>query len=144
MERDVESVVYVSRSEIDPSVADEAVATLVSAAQRSNVRRGLTGGLIFTRRHFAQVLEGETAQLNALLPRLSSDARHSAVTVIARRPIKRRFFFDWSLAYSGQPLWVDDHIETLFESLPDHARPETEARVAQLMVQFALLRRCAR
>ena len=84
---------------------------ILSSAIRSNSERGLTGGLIFTRRYFAQVLEGEHAMVMETFARIFKDPRHKDVVVASTEAISERLFGAWSMGFAGNT----DLFDTLCE-----------------------------
>ncbi len=109
-------VLYCSRNLIPG--ASEAVAadirSILAASRRNNARDGITGGLLFSRGCFAQVLEGPLDAVEGAFERIQCDGRHGDVTVLQSEPIAARDFPDWSMAFAG----------------PDAASPLMGARVA--------------
>ena len=100
------SLLYVSTSLIEPERAESRVAEIVRHAELRNAEHGLTGALLFTGSHFAQVFEGEEQDVDALLACLCKDSRHSGLMVVDRRPLAERRFADWRMAYSGPSQFV--------------------------------------
>lgn len=64
----------------------------------ANARHRITGVLGYAPGFYVQVLEGPAAKLDALLTCLRKDARHTALTVLDRRPTDTRLFPGWSMA----------------------------------------------
>ncbi len=77
--------------------------TIIARSEANNRTAGLTGALLFTNGCFAQILEGEEAPLEARFARISADARHHQIAVVAYGPAAGREFADWSMAFLGQP-----------------------------------------
>lgn len=92
---------YVSRAR--PGIAQGDINDLLEAAQQRNRRLGLTGMLLFSGEHFAQVLEGPREALDALLPGILADRRHQDVQLLCHEPLAQREFAAWSLAYVDTP-----------------------------------------
>ena len=137
----LETLLYVSRSRLDRATADSEVERIIAKARANNMHRGVTGGLIYTENHFAQVLEGETEVLDAMLALLSTDPRHEAVTIVERRPIQSRQFTGWAMAYSGPSFFMDRHIRPLVSGdTGPLSRDEAAARLSALTRQFIELR----
>lgn len=90
-----EWVFYVSRSAkgVDQDDVDE----IVRVSQARNREHRLTGMLLFTGAHFAQMLEGEPSRLDGLIGRILADRRHGDVRVLGRDRLARRRFRQWSL-----------------------------------------------
>lgn len=74
---------------------------LLAAARRGNAQRALTGLLVFDRRAFLQVLEGEGEQLSEVFCRIAADPRHRRVLVIEARAIDERLFADWTMGFAA-------------------------------------------
>ena len=74
---------------------------ILSSAVRSNSEHGLTGGLIFNRRYFAQVLEGEHAAVMQTFARIYKDPRHTDPVVASTEAISERLFGAWSMGFAG-------------------------------------------
>jgi hypothetical protein len=118
------SICYVSRSSLEGSEALEAVSDIVIFASSNNAQLRVTGGLLYTGVHFAQVLEGPQKHVEELLSKIERDGRHTAVTVVDRRPIKRRKFPSWAMAYSGPSPFLDRHIKPLLSPFVTGAQRE--------------------
>lgn len=140
----LETILYVSRSNLEPAIAQDVVARIVALAQRRNRKAGITGGLIFTGKHFAQVLEGSSEALGTLVETIANDDRHGAMQVLYRKPIASRFFFDWSMAYNGPSRLVEGHIAPLVEmELTGLEKQLSTQALSMLLKEFALLRQAA-
>lgn len=97
------------------------MARIVATAVKRNPASGLTGALLFTGRHFAQVLEGDSASIDGLMAAISDDSRHDQLMMVARGPLIERRFCDWSMAYFGPSQFVSRHVTRL---LNDPSRSE--------------------
>ena len=87
---------YVSEASSPVSHAD--LKAILDTAQNFNRRHDITGCLIYEQGHFAQVLEGDEQELDALVQRIARDPRHRDVRVIWSGPVERRMFDQWSMA----------------------------------------------
>jgi len=110
------SVLYISRSTIDPDDAESQVGAIVAAAMPANRQNGLTGALLFTGTHFAQLIEGREQEIDILISALQRDPRHDELQIVARMPIADRRFKDWSMAYFGPSQFVARHVTRLLGS----------------------------
>jgi len=72
---------------------------ILQVSRRNNAQRAITGLLLYGKRQYLQVLEGEPKSVTALFEVIRTDARHTGVTEIFRRPIEQRDFADWSMAF---------------------------------------------
>ena len=117
---------YVSRSLATP--AD--VARILHAAREQNARRGVTGSLLFTGGHFAQLIEGPPAAIAETMQVIEADRRHEAVRRLVDDQVDRRRYEAWSMAYAEAP-GADDLVEHLLA--PHPVTPERARRLMQLM-----------
>lgn len=77
---------------------DEAeVDRIVEDAQARNAQIGVTGALGFNGRNFVQILEGDSANVDALIASISADPRHSGFKVIDEKEVDARAFADWNM-----------------------------------------------
>jgi hypothetical protein len=74
---------------------------ILATAISKNTERGITGGLIFNREYFAQVLEGENAAVMQAFSRIRKDPRHEEVAISEMEPIAERLFGAWSMGFAG-------------------------------------------
>jgi hypothetical protein len=130
-------LLYVSRSLLRlPEEAGE-VDRIAAVARRENERLAVTGALVFTRAHFAQVLEGEKDAVDTLMQRIRADSRHESVTVVSQGGRDGRLFPRWSMAYSGGSLYVDRHIKPLLSPAAEQDATERLAgKLVRLMREF--------
>ncbi len=127
------SLIYVSRSRLDlPAQAGE-VDRIVTGSTERNAGLRVRGALIFTERHFAQILEGPDAAIAALMESITRDWRHDRVTVIEKRPVDCYHFPDWSLAYWGNASYMDGHISRILDKSDALGRELQTADLAALM-----------
>ena len=121
---DLVSLLYLSRSTSLPSDVAKNVDDIVATSRRRNPQLGLTGALLFTGEHFAQVLEGSAASVDRMMVQMTADRRHDEIIMIARDPIVTRRFGGWSMAYSGPSQFVARHVTRLLNApaVPDQNR----------------------
>jgi hypothetical protein len=70
---------------------------IVSRARERNARQDISGFLMFDRHRYYQILEGETALVDALYDRIKTDPRHTNIETLHRQEITKRGFPDWSM-----------------------------------------------
>lgn len=121
-------IFYISRSRADAM----AVEHLLARARQQNQRRGITGALMFTGGHFAQLIEGPAQPLADTMALIKADARHDTVTRLIDDAITQRRFGDWSMALLQAP-GADELIAQLLRT-PQIPRPRAE-RLLDLMLQ---------
>ena len=128
-------LIYVSVSTLRlPSQADE-VDAIVDWSQRRNRELGVTGALVFTEKRFAQYLEGPGESVDAVMESISRDSRHRELDLVFRRPIMRRHFATWALAYAGPSTFVAGHVSAVASASTDAARKYAD-RLIETMSQF--------
>jgi hypothetical protein len=128
------SLLYVSqKTMLWPDDAAD-VAAIAEVARARNAELAVTGALISTRAHFAQMLEGPSGAIEALMDSIRRDPRHREVTVVTTGPIARRQFATWSLAYAGPSTYVAAALEPL---LAEGASAYDIRLLMRLMREFA-------
>lgn len=132
----MERLIYVSESNIEESEADAVVAQMVANAQSRNAQLNVTGALIFTGTHFAQVLEGCKKAIDEVMASIQRDSRHSAVTVVDRSPISERQFPNWAMAYQGPSQFVSRHVARLIHTTPGTEQKKATEWLTQISLEF--------
>lgn len=133
----LESFLYLSRSTASPAAADAAVQKIVETSRARNPGLGLTGALLFTGEHFAQVLEGAAASIDTLMASVSEDPRHEQIIVVSREPIAARRFGEWSMAYSGPSQFVARHVTRLMSDCAGAEQSRSADWLNDLIWEFA-------
>ena len=134
----IRCLLYVSESCLRwPDDARE-VDDIVEVARARNEALDLTGALIYTRTHFAQVLEGSAEAIAEVMASIRGDPRHRNINVVSDDAIEARYFPDWSMAYSGPSFYVDRQIRPLLSQATDPARSRRAAAgLLAMMREFA-------
>jgi len=91
--------------------------------------------LLFNGRNFLQLLEGEEAEVAALMNTITADPRHSGVSVLDRRTIAARTCPDWAMNRVMIAESIESRREALERDLPQGLEPE----VRKMIVNFAVL-----
>ncbi len=124
----LKTLMYVSRCNIAPEYEGGELNRILDTALGFNPTAGITGALLFTGSHFAQVLEGDEASIYSLLASISRDPRHDEVQIVLCDPLAKRRFPDWSMAYSGPSHYVSDYVmRVLNDPKPFDVRRSAEA-----------------
>lgn len=79
----------------------EELKQILANAIRNNTARGITGGLIFNRKFFAQVLEGGHTAVTQTFVRINADKRHKDLVLAEMKPVSERLFGAWAMGYAG-------------------------------------------
>lgn len=74
--------------------------------RRNNIELSLTGALLLCDGAFVHLLEGDRRDVERMFARVKADPRHENVRLLQRRPLVRRRFENWPLAYVGPSRWV--------------------------------------
>lgn len=134
----MERLLYISESKIEPMCAEVAVAKIVSVSVHNNAREGLTGALLFTGTHFAQILEGAPYSIDQLMLVLYADPRHENLRIVDRSPITARRFPDWNMAYSGPSQFVSRHVLRILNETTPSERRRASAWLTELANEFSI------
>lgn len=133
------SLLYVS--EATSGLGEDEVEAIVEVALARNGDLNVTGSLVFTGPHFAQVLEGPKESEDELMASIEGDDRHRNIYVIECIQIPACRFPDWRLAYAGPSLFVDRHLRPLVERQASSGRQAVMSRqLIALMREFATSR----
>lgn len=79
-------------------VAEE-IDAMLAVARIRNAHLRITGALVFNDGCFAQILEGETEDVEWLFRRIAQDRRHCNVTLLQRAVVTERAFPEWAMHY---------------------------------------------
>lgn len=118
---------YISRSTIPSSNEFASVNNIVATATDRNPKLGVTGALLFTGQHFAQLLEGDRESIDTLIADICRDIRHKQIHIIHHGPLAERRFANWSLAYFGPSQFVSRHVTRLLND----PSPSDQLRAAE-------------
>lgn len=130
------SLLYISRSALLPSEAAKGVEQIVATSVTRNLTLGITGALLFTGEHFAQVLEGKGESVDILMADICRDQRHEDVLVVDRHALKQRRFANWSLAYFGPSQFVSRHVTRLLSEPSPRQRRRAAEWLNDLLWEF--------
>lgn len=90
-------IIYVSLASRD--MRPEDLAQLLDKAWAHNAEQGITGMMVYHRRQFIQLLEGNRDAVQSLYDRIAGDVRHQQLRKIWDGPIRERGFSDWGMAF---------------------------------------------
>lgn len=126
MQLDIRQTFYISRSRATPAQLED----ILARARQANASRGVTGALLYTGGHFAQVLEGPGEALAATMAGIALDPRHECVRRLIDSPLPERRFAAWSMAFLEAPGADDLMAEVLNDA---SVSPERAERLLGLM-----------
>lgn len=120
-----------------PSLTAQDVDDILASARTNNPLEGITGVLIFNGTAFMQILEGGDDAIDRLARRLATDPRHSNMSIRDERPIERRSFPSWGMAYlqlrDGSFVGEAEVRRALERDLPDAIRNIARGLVHNVM-----------
>lgn len=90
-------MVYVST--IVDRLNNGALAQIQKVAKANNDKHDLSGLLVFSSKHYLQVIEGGRKAVNQLLRNLHHDERHTDLLVLGMEQISQRSFQRWSMQF---------------------------------------------
>lgn len=95
------ALLYISRNQIPEAAHAREIAKILAVSLANNRAHSITGALVSTPTHFAQILEGPRGAVNNLMTRIEADLRHSDIAIVARETLPQRSLPRWSLAHIG-------------------------------------------
>ena len=107
---------------MDSCLLDE----ILSTARLNNLKKEITGMLLYHEGSFIQVLEGEEACVEALFAKISEDDRHKDANVVLRTHVCDRAFEQWSMGYKRTES-LDEIPEGFHHFLQHGYRRQTDA-----------------
>ncbi len=125
------SLIYISRSALAVHGDADAVNEIIRLSEIRNGSLRVTGRLIYTELHFAQLLEGPACAIAELMRSIRRDERHRDVSIVAEQRIAARKWKDWAMSYSGASPYLDRHLKPLIS--PATAEEERPPLVERLM-----------
>lgn len=129
------SLTYISQCAIPASITAEEIAGLVALSRVRNVAAGVTGCLVFTGSHFAQMLEGPENQVRQLMANIEEDPRHDRIEIVDIDTRDARRCEDWALGYSGPSRFVQ---RVLQRSLEERNSNRARRDLSDLLTGFQM------
>ena len=80
---------------------------IVTSAGQNNRERGVTGGLMFNKDYFGQVLEGERKTVSELFCRIINDQRHASIVLVEASAVETRIFDRWAMGLAEKSETAD-------------------------------------
>ncbi|BDG72885.1 BLUF domain-containing protein [Roseomonas fluvialis] len=93
-------VTYVSRA---LTTSRDDLDAILATARRNNAAMRVTGAMMLSNKHFAQVLEGPPAAVEEIFERIQMDERHTAVAVLEVAEVTARAFDAWTMGFVDDP-----------------------------------------
>jgi Sensors of blue-light using FAD len=80
---------------------------IILSAGANNRIRGITGGLMFNRDYFGQVIEGDRSSVSELFCRIVKDPRHRSIVIVEASVVDQRMFERWSMGLAEKTETAD-------------------------------------
>jgi hypothetical protein len=74
---------------------------ILRQSRNFNLKKGITGCLLFHKNQFLQILEGEKDSIESIYDKIRKDKRHQNVITLHTEDITDRIFGTWSMAYQN-------------------------------------------
>ena len=81
------------------SYSEDDLVALLEQSQKNNKVLGVTGILVYHKKHFLQILEGEKDTIFELFRKIRRDDRHLSVILFWDQKIEKRMFGQWEMAF---------------------------------------------
>ncbi|MEZ5047712.1 MAG: BLUF domain-containing protein [Chitinophagaceae bacterium] len=79
----------------------ESIQAILESSTKNNKNRAVTGILVYCNKHFFQILEGEKEHIDSLFEEINIDSRHDGIIKIEEKPIQKRMFENWHMAFKS-------------------------------------------
>ena len=86
-------------SEPFPWINVEDLHNILEIARSFNAENQITGCLIYSKKLFMQILEGDQEIIDALYERIAKDKRHFNIELLHTSNVGDRIFSNWAMAY---------------------------------------------
>jgi len=96
----IRRLAYLSRPRPDLPAAE--ISRIVVRSRINNERHKIAGVLVYTGTHFAQLIEGVPAEVEALWRRIKCDDRHLDIVLLLKENAVSPWFRDWRMGYLPQ------------------------------------------
>ena len=105
--KDLVELSYLSEAHSDMSFLG--LMRLLESARAFNQKHSVTGILFYDNQQFAQVIEGERANIMKVWKRIQDDKRHHRIELLEIKEISERSYPDWLLCFYGGESLVRDY-----------------------------------
>lgn len=119
------SLLYVSRSRLEPEARRAALEDIEYACLSNNTDLDITGILVVTKEYFTQLLEGPVDNVDAVMARIIKDPRHGDIQIVRRTPVTSRFFSNWKMARFDVGNFGETAVAPIIAAT--HTQPESPA-----------------
>ena len=82
-----------------PSLNKNDVLNILEASQKNNLKKEITGCMLYYNDAFLQILEGNQDVVESLYAKIEQDKRHYGARLVYSDTKEERLFKDWSMAF---------------------------------------------
>ena len=90
-------IVY--HSQATTSITEVVIQEILEKSRKSNIKKKITGCLLYHKRQFLQILEGEESEVYQLYEIIKNDPRHKNVIILHAEEVTDRIFDQWTMAF---------------------------------------------
>ncbi|SHJ05626.1 BLUF domain-containing protein [Algibacter luteus] len=94
----LKTICYISDSNESESL--ENIKRIYAKAKQNNLKRNITGILIYQNGNFLQVLEGDEEHVDTTYEKIKFDSRHKNIIKVINNKIEQRIFEDYNFGFS--------------------------------------------
>ncbi len=116
-------IIYTSK--VNPKNEKACLSEISQASAHNNSLRNITGILFFDGKHFFQILEGFSQDVEKTFDRIKNDIRHYEVTIIFDAAIRSRDFPDWNSSMVMTEVSEWEYVKTFCNSAELKSRKVT-------------------
>ena len=104
---------YISDNCVPEAEHAHEIASILACSLANNRAHSVTGALVSTPNHYAQILEGSREAVTKIMQWIEADRRHADIRVLVREMHPQRSFARWSMAHIGSSPELDSAIGAL-------------------------------
>jgi hypothetical protein len=121
-------LVYCSQAESNVMYDD--ILNILKMSRESNSKNNITGCLLFYKKQFVQIIEGEKDRVQELYERIKTDSRHENILLLAENVKEERHFPNWNMAFQSLDSstfgkFIDKNLIDNFNAFADLAEKPT-------------------
>jgi hypothetical protein len=132
-------LIYISTAANWPTESE--LIYLLDQARFLNIRRNITGMLLYSNRTYLQVLEGEEKVVRKLYDAICKDPRNEGHVILRESEILSRNFPDWSMGFenldSSSPIELPGFVEVFGGKLDKTIAVNNKTNAIRLLMNFA-------
>jgi hypothetical protein len=135
-------LIYISTTSTWPTESE--LLYLLEQARLRNLRRNITGMLLYSNRTYLQILEGEAKDVHEIYEAICKDSRNEGHEILLESEIQRRNFPDWSMGFENlEDCSPNEHpgfVEVFGGKLDKSIAVNNRTNAIKLLMNFANVR----